>query len=580
MSVLLTSGFGNYTIQEAFAISAYSSSITGAVGGDSGATTNIVVTFTNPIYTTQGGQVGGAENEAAHFTVAGSTVNTANIESRANGAACGPGTTTVTLVLAAAISTSATPQVNFNTDAAIMACNDDAVVASSGAQTPTDGLSPVFSSAATGSSTSIVVTMNEGGLIEAGVDTPGAWAVAGTLTNAPIAVTNVAVAGTDVTLTLDSVIVNGDTVTIAYTNPGGANEITDAAGNEIASFGAQAVTNNVAVVVAQANKSRGGSGCNDCEAPTLGIDKSGQRLVSNGFTYNGHSVDVERFFTPYPLIKANVGQTNKADFKIYENEGPDNIKHFSFAFGLGNDQIISESKAMIELDIDWDGTETVTVTDPENALDNVKVETSAVSCDGDERVNCLGVTVYHTFRAPLDFNIVATDVWDNSRNSWQNYYNHGIEVVGESLNPAKEYDGIDKGHIYHLTETSKTTAVDEFGNSWTLKYGLWDMDYIKNYNNPITLSLNGMVSTDNGFAGSDQFGTMYYLTETSKTTAVDMFGNVWLLEDNQWSMDKKYSKMILDSTPMGGYTRADSEFGIYKYGQFLLAENKLNEIIR
>ena len=239
------------------------------------------------------------------------------------------------------------------------------------------------------------------------------------------------------------------------------------------------LTGDFGLVIAVTANNGGGSGCNgDCEEPTLGVDSTGKRFVGNGFTYNGKSVDVERFFTPYPLITADVGKLNKAEFKIYENQGPEHIKHFSFAFGLRDGQIISESKAMIELDIDHEGTETVTVTDPENALSNVRVETSQVACNGDDRVTCLGVTIFHTFRAPLDFNIVATDVWDRKRSSWQNYYNHGIEVVGESLNPPKEYDGIDKRQVYHLTETGKTSALDEFGNSWTLKYGLWDMDYI------------------------------------------------------------------------------------------------------
>ena len=97
----------------------------------------------------------------------------------------------------------------------------------------------------------------------------------------------------------------------------------------------------------------GGGGCSgDCEEPTLGIDSLGVRHVTNGFTYNEHAVNVERFFTPYSLITANVGQENKAEFKIYENSGVDNIKHFSFALGLGKDQVISESKAKIELVID------------------------------------------------------------------------------------------------------------------------------------------------------------------------------------------------------------------------------------
>jgi len=260
-----------------------------------------------------------------------------------------------------------------------------------------------------------------------------------------------------------------------------------------------------------------GSGCRgDCEEPTLGVDSKGKRMVSNGFTYNGKSIDVERFFTPYPLITVDVGKENKAEFKIYENQGPDNIKHFSFAFGLAKGEIISESKAMIELDIDYDGTQSLTITDPEHALDNVRVETSEVSCDDSGQTDCLGVTIYHTFRAPLDFNIVATDVWDFKRNPWQNYYNHGIEIVGQSMNPPKEYDGINKGHIYHLTETSKTTAVDEFGNSWYLDHGLWVKDYIPNKR--------------------------------------------------------------IDPATAHGIDRNNSYFNMYKSGQSLLAENRLDEI--
>ena len=112
-------------------------------------------------------------------------------------------------------------------------------------------------------------------------------------------------------------------------------------------------------------------------------------------------------------------------------------------------------------------------------MDNIKITTSKVSCSENSNTECLGVDIQHKFRAPLDFNIVATDVWDTSRQSWQNYYNHGIEVVGPSLNPAKQHDGINQGHIYHLTETGKNTAIDEFGDSWTFQYGKWMKDYIK-----------------------------------------------------------------------------------------------------
>jgi len=224
----------------------------------------------------------------------------------------------------------------------------------------------------------------------------------------------------------------------------------------------------------------GGGGCSgDCQPPTLGIDENGQRVVTDGFTYNGYSVDVERFFTPYPLITVNIGEQNKAEFKIFENSGTDSIKHFSLAFGLDKNQMISISKVMIELDIDFDGTETIIVTDPQNVLDDVRVETiDKVDCNGEPEIDCLQINIYHTFRAPLDFDIVATDVWDNKRNAWQNYYNHGIEVVGKSLNPPDEYFGSNRGHIYHLTETDKDTAVDESGNTWSFEYGIWNKDYI------------------------------------------------------------------------------------------------------
>jgi len=218
----------------------------------------------------------------------------------------------------------------------------------------------------------------------------------------------------------------------------------------------------------------------DFEAPTLGLDDRGNRLVDNGFSYNGNSIDVEWYFTSYPLVTVQTGKQNVAEFKIYDNHGPDFISHFELAFGLAGGESIGMSKAVIKWDKSFDGIETVTLVDPENVLDKIKVTTSEGSCSYELQQKCLIVKVVHTFRAPLEFNILGTNVWDIKRNAWQNYFNHGIEIVGESLNPPKEYDGINKGQIYHLTETGKNTAVDEFGNSWSLKYDQWTMDYIAN----------------------------------------------------------------------------------------------------
>ena len=279
---------------------------------------------------------------------------------------------------------------------------------------------------------------------------------------------------------VDPPTVNTDTVNYDVANGNLFYSVNATAGGAGTEFLGNTVTltGDFGLFVAATTTSGGGSGCHDCEAPTLGVDKRGTRLVSNGFTYNGNSIDVERFFTPYPLVTVKVGKQNVAEFKIYENEGPDNIRHFELAFGLAKGESIGMSKAVINWDKSFDGIETVSLNDPENVLDKINISTSEGSCSDETQGTCLIVKVTHTFRAPLDFDILGTNVWDAKRNAWQNYYNHGIEVVGESLNPAKEYDGINKGHIYHLTETGKTTAVDEFDNAWSLDNGLWTMDYV------------------------------------------------------------------------------------------------------
>ena len=327
-----------------------------------------------------------------------------------------------------------------------------------------DTTRPTMSSAVTTSTTTIDVTFSE--------DILDAEAADFTLSDG-LTVASVTETGGVVTITTNEEMSEDATPTITLGNDFVTDVINVGTVNT-------AVGASIVVTDGLAN-AKNSSGCSDCEAPTLGLNSDFKRIVENGFTYNGKPADAERFFTPYPLITATVGKQNTAVFKIYEDRGPEYVKHFSFAFGLDKGQSIGESQAMIELDIDHEGTETVTVTDPENALDNIKVSTNIANCnDNNSQIQCLIVTIDHRFRAPLDFNIVGTDVWDMKRNAWQNYFNHGIEITGESLNPANEYDGVSTGHIYHLTETGKTTAIDEFGDTWSFQYGKWIKDYVQN----------------------------------------------------------------------------------------------------
>jgi hypothetical protein len=284
----------------------------------------------------------------------------------------------------------------------------------------------------------------------------------------------------------------------------------------------------------------GGKPTGDYVPPTLGVDSNNKRLVKDGFTYNNHPVDVQLYYTPYPLITTNVGVNNTAEFKIYDNSGAEQIRHFSFAFGLAKGQILSNSKAVIEWDKAWDGKETTTLIDPNNVLQNVTISSQIVKCQDTSNDSCLLLVIFHTFRTPLEFDIVATNVWDEKRNAWQNYYNHGIEITGESLNPPNQYTGIYQGHIYHLTETEKTHAIDDFGNTWTLKYNLWERDFIHVVRNN---------------------------SDSMDSNKIQVIKN--MLKD----------KSIGDISKIFGYdNRNNNSFTINKNNQILIAENLVNKL--
>ena len=346
---------------------------------------------------------------------------------------------TVTLTMAVPFGTGDTPTVIYTgpLDATQIESNVDNADIANISQAATDGVSPVFVSAATTSATTIDITFSED-IVDTASDLAD-YTINGVAGGSDISAKSVT--GSILTITTNGYSMLS-TETITITTVFGANELEDTGTlNDVASFGPSPVTNNIP---APATPKKGGGGCSgDCTNPTLGVNDQGRRLVDNGFSYNGNPIDVEHFFTPYPLITVDVGVPNLAEFKIYDNSGADKVWHFELAFGLGNGESIDKNQAMIIWDKTWDGIETTELDDPDNVLDKVRVTTSEVLCQEDSNQMCLLVEVYHIFRAPLEFNILGTNVWDAKRNAMQNYYNHGIEVEGKSMNPSltKEIPG-------------------------------------------------------------------------------------------------------------------------------------------
>lgn len=224
-------------------------------------------------------------------------------------------------------------------------------------------------------------------------------------------------------------------------------------------------------ILSSSSVNHSGGGCSkDCTPPTLGLDSSGRRIISNGFSYNGKSVNVESYYTAFPLVLVNVGEENKAILQIYDNSGPQHIKHVGLGFGLAKGESFNNARAMINLDR-INGEEIVTTFDPENVFDNVQVIIEEAKCI-DIESQCIFVTIFHTFREPLNFNIVSTNIWDDNRNSWQNYFNHGIQIEGDSLNPSKTkmvaFGEAQMRGLYELTQISKIDDLwsDEIGNTY------------------------------------------------------------------------------------------------------------------
>ncbi len=290
-------------------------------------------------------------------------------------------------------------------------------------------------------STSLVITVTDvtGHNLFIGVDT-----IAGT------AGTNIAgIAGTNA----DLISIGGDTATLS------------------GDFG---------VIAAPAASGGGGSvPQGGVSKPTMGVNKYGHVLVEDGFSYNNNPVDVALLKTDFPLVTTIVGEENVIELKIYSKRGPDNIRHVAVGFGLAKGKIFGESNVVIEWDKSWDGKKTLNIIDPENYLaDNVSVVSHKGKCkESSYDEKCLTVKIFHTFRKPLEYKIIGMSMWDDKRSSSQSYFNDGVKIQGESMDPPAQYQGVHKGKSITITETGKNTAIDENDNTWTFDKS-WKMDYI------------------------------------------------------------------------------------------------------
>jgi uncharacterized repeat protein (TIGR02059 family) len=199
--------------------------------------------------------------DAAHAPAAGAfTVTVGGVGRGVNAVSVDANAKTVTLTLASPVANGESVTVAY-TDPTVgndanaiqdVAGNDAAsLIATAVTNNTPDVTPPVFASAAV-NGTALVMTYTELNALDA-VHAPATGAFAVMVAGVARGVASLSVDGIahTVTLTLSSAVLNGQAVTVAYTDPTGgndANAIQDASGNDAASLGTTVVTNNTAAI--------------------------------------------------------------------------------------------------------------------------------------------------------------------------------------------------------------------------------------------------------------------------------------------------------------------------------------------
>ena len=228
---------------------------------------------------------------------------------------------------------------------------------------------------------------------------------------------------------------------------------------------------------------KSGGGCNDCTPPTLGLDKNHKRVVDNGFTYNGYTINVEYWHTPYPLINATVGDMNSVSIKVYENGGIYNMKRVQFGLGAAEiGQPLSEVEVLIEVNLQTFGTLTdvvvdeIVINDKDNLIDNdtVSAVSYVVTCQsGDTIPRCVNVDLEYSYQEATLNHIMVVAVSDKKHNNQNFYFNDGVQVLGKSLHEPPTYTMSNKKSSQQTENLTLTlTRIDKVNSIWIDEYGI------------------------------------------------------------------------------------------------------------
>jgi len=207
------------------------------------------------------------------------------------------------------------------------------------------------------------------------------------------------------------------------------------------------------------------SKCSGCWPPTIGMNYYNDRMVENGFVFNGIALNVTNNNTDYPEISTEIGVPNTMILKIYEERGISKLSHVHIELGAyknpGNQ--VNKSEVDIELDLLKGEIKEINITDKQSLIQNVIATAQHAICgttppSHKPMKNCLEITVQYTYRESPKYDTVAITAVNDKNVSNRHIFSNIINVTGNSLNPSDTYD----------THGKTYTQIDKWNDIWEL----------------------------------------------------------------------------------------------------------------
>jgi hypothetical protein len=215
-----------------------------------------------------------------------------------------------------------------------------------------------------------------------------------------------------------------------------------------------------------------------------------RNFVDNGITIHRVSYDpTNELHIENPQINAVVGLPYSIKLAPYDSEGQSNIKWVAVSIGLvEGDFVFGNGQALAYLHQSYDGTFTVEEDDPTDVIEvmsfsKVGEQQCAVS---DNDAMCPIYELKYKYReAPID-NMVGVQVVNQDGASENRFFNDGIDVTGDSMNPSPVIEVLaDEKFVakHYLTFVDpsfkdRTVAVDENGIIWNKVGNFWTTEHL------------------------------------------------------------------------------------------------------